>query len=30
MYGDILENKWLLNAASLVAQEQRQLDILTC
>lgn len=30
MYGDILENRWLLNAASLVAQEQRQLDIVTC
>ena len=25
-YGDVLEDRWLLNAASLVAQEERQLD----
>ena len=29
-YGDILENRWFLNAASLVAQEQRQLNLVTC
>jgi hypothetical protein len=26
----VLENRWLLNALSLVASEERQLKLLTC
>ena len=29
-YGSVLEDRWLLNAASLVAQEERQLKLVTC
>ena len=29
-YGMVLENRWFLNAVSLVASEDRQLNLLTC
>ena len=29
-YGSVLENRWFLNAVSLVASESRQLNLLTC
>ena len=29
-YGNMLENRWLLNAVSMVASERRQLNLVTC
>lgn len=29
-YGQVLENRWFLNALTMVSAEERQIDLLTC